>query len=149
MNLKERITEAMKAAMKDRNKVRVAALRLIRDAIQKTEINDNVTLDDAGVIAVLARLVKQRQESIQAFESGGRADLLEREQADLSIIREFMPEMMSPDELSKLVAKAISDTGAKSPSDIGMVMKALKGSCEGRAGGAEVSAEAKKQLSGP
>jgi len=146
MDIQERILENMKAAMKDREKVRVAALRLIRDAFQKTEINERIKLDDTGAIAVLSKLKKQREESISAYQAGGRQDLVEREQEELQIIREFMPEPMGGAELENLVKKAIAEAGAASPSDMGKVMKGLKGSYEGRADGKQVSLEVKRQL---
>jgi len=146
MSLKDTITAQMMAAMKNREKVRVAAIRLIRDAIQKAEIAAKKDFEDAEVVPVLARLMKQRQESIQAFEAGGRNDLVERETQELGIIKEFMPQAMGPEELRDLVAKAITETQSGSPSDMGKVMKALKGQFEGRAGGKEVSEEVKRQL---
>ena len=146
MDLQPRIFEAMKAAMKDRQTIRVAAIRLIRDAIQKAEISAAQTLDDAGVIAVLARLVKQREESIEAFAKGGRQDLVDREQQELAIIREFMPQALSREEVQALVAQAITEASALGPSDLGQVMKALKGKYEGRAAGKDLSDEVKTQL---
>lgn len=146
MDLQPRIFEAMKAAMKDRQPVRVAAIRLIRDALQKAEISSAKTLDDAGVIAVLARLVKQREESIEAFAKGGRQDLVDREQQELAIIREFMPQALSREEVMALVAQAITEASALGPSDLGKVMKALKGKYEGRAAGKDLSDEVKTQL---
>lgn len=145
--LKDSIDNEMKAAMKGREKVRLAAIRLIRDSIQKAEVAGNTTLDDNGVIEVLAKMLKQREESVDAYEKGGREDLAQRERAEIEIIREFMPEPMSANEITEMVRKAISDTGAVGPSDMGKVMKALKGAYEGRASGKDVSAEAKKLLS--
>jgi uncharacterized protein YqeY len=146
MDLKARILEAMKAAMKDRDKVRVAAIRLVRDAIQKKEIDSKQELDDASVISVLGKLVKQREESVEAYVKGGRQDLADNETREIEIIREFMPEPMSPDELREMVAEKIKQTEAEGPSEIGKVMKALKGGYEGRIGGKEVSEEVKRQL---
>jgi len=146
MGLKSEIMESMKAAMKDRDKVRVAAIRLIRDAIQKAEIDSNKELDDAGVLALLAKLIKSREESIEAYEKGGRSDLAERERTEIDLIREFMPPPLSEDELSKMVGDAIEEAGARGPSDMGKVMKTLKGRYEGRASGKAVSTEVKKQL---
>ena len=146
MDLKTRIFDAMKAAMKDRDQVRVAALRLIRDAIQKTELEANQDLDDPGVIQVLARLKKQREESLAAFQSGGREDLAGRERREIEIILEFLPAAMSADELKALVAQAVSETAAAGLADLGKVMKALKGRYEGRAPGKDVSEEVKRQL---
>ena len=146
MDLKTKIFENMKAAMKDKNQSRVAALRLIRDGIQKTEIAENQELDDAGVLAVLAKLSKQREESIEAYVKGGREDLAARERAELAIAREFMPQPLTALEITALVAKAVADSGAAGAADMGKVMKALKGSYEGRASGKDVSAEGKRQL---
>jgi hypothetical protein len=146
MDLKTKIFENMKAAMKEKNQSRVAALRLIRDGIQKTEIAENQELDDAGVLAVLAKLAKQREESIEAYEKGGREDLAARERAELAIAREFMPQPLTALEITALVAKAVAESGAAGAADMGKVMKALKGSYEGRASGKDVSAEVKRQL---
>ncbi len=147
MDLKEKIFNEMKAAMKDRDKVRLAAIRLMRDAIQKEEINTTKDLDDEGVISVLSRMCKQRKESIEAFEKGSRQDLAEREKAELNVIMEFMPEQMGPDEVSKLIEDAAAETGAKTMKDMGKVMSALKGKYEGRASGKDVSDAVKKRLS--
>lgn len=146
MDLKTRIMEAMKAAMKDRDKPRVAAFRLIRDAIQKDELDKNDELDDAGVISILSYMVKKRQESVEAYRSGDREDLAKAEENEISIIREFLPEQMNEDDLRALVAGAIKDAAAESPKDMGNVMKALKGKYEGRASGKDVSGEVKRQL---
>lgn len=146
MELKSGIMEALKAAMKDRDQVRVAALRLIRDAIQKAEINEKKDFDDAGVVSILSRLSKQRKESIEAYGKGGREDLVQREQKELEIIKEFMPEPMTPEELEELIDLTIERTGANSPSDMGKVMKALKGQYEGRASGKEVSDKVRNKL---
>ncbi|MFO8057310.1 MAG: GatB/YqeY domain-containing protein [bacterium] len=147
MDLKSEIFDQMKAAMKDRNQSRVAAFRLIRDAIQKAEIDGNTELDDSGVIRVLARLKKQREESVQAYEKGGREDLMGREKEELQILYELMPKPLTREETESMVATAIREAGAEKPSDMGKVMKALKGKFEGRASGKEISEEVKKQLS--
>jgi uncharacterized protein len=145
MDLKENLLQEMKAAMKDRNKVRLAAIRLMRDAIQKEEINGGV-LDDNGVISVFSRMCKQRKESIEAFEKGNRQDLADREKAELDVLMEFLPEQMGPDEMSKLIEDAVVQTGAQTMKDMGNVMKALKGKFEGRASGKDVSEAVKKRL---
>ena len=146
MELKQQILEAMKAAMKDRDQVRVAALRLVRDAIQKAEINERLTLDDAGVQMVLAKLQKQRLESIEAFKAGNRPDLWQGEEKELEIIRGFMPRALNPEELAALVQSHLEATGAASAADMGKVMKSLKGHYEGRVSGQDLSAEVKRQL---
>ncbi len=147
MDLKTSIMQELKAAMKDRDKVRVAALRLIRDAVQKTELDSKTDLDDHKVIEVLSKLEKKRKESIEAFQKAEREDLVGKETRELEIIREFMPAPFSKEELSDLVEQAISETRAQSPSEMGKVMKSLKGRYEGRATGADVSQEVKRQLS--
>jgi uncharacterized protein len=138
--------DAMKAAMKDRNPVRVAAIRLIRDAIQKTEIAENKDLDDAGVTAVLAKMEKQRHESIEAYRAGNRQDLVDREELEVEIIKSFLPQALSTAELSALVAEHIAKVGAAGPADMGKVMKSLKGSYEGKVSGKDLSEEVKRQL---
>jgi uncharacterized protein YqeY len=147
MDLKSKIAEEMKAAMKDRKQSRVAAFRLIRDAIQKAEINGNTTLDDDGVITVLAGLKKQRKESIEAYEKGGRQDLADHEKEELEILRGLLPKPLTQEEIRSMVAEAISEVSASGPSDMGKVMKGLKGKYEGRAGGKDMSEEVKRQLS--
>jgi len=146
LSLKEQIMDAMKAAMKDRDQVRVAAIRLIRDGIQKTEVAEKKDLDDAGVIAALARMEKQRHESIEAYRAGGRQDLVDREEAELAIIKSFMPQAMTAAELSALVAEHVAKAGAAGPADMGKVMKSLKGTYEGRVSGKDLSEEVKRQL---
>ncbi len=147
MDLKSRILEEMKAAMKDKDQSRVAAFRLIRDAIQKAEIDGNTTLDDDGVVRVLAGLKKQREESVEAYEKGGRQDLAEREKKELQILSELLPQPLTPEEIQTMVARAIEAMDACGPSDMGKVMKSLKGAYEGKASGKDVSDEVKRQLS--
>lgn len=146
MDLKDRINEAKTAAMKDRNKVRLAALRLIIDAVNKKELDENKKLTDEDVVLVLSKLEKQRGESIEAFKKGNRPDLAEKEESELETIREFMPAPLTEKELEELVRGAIASSGASGKNDMGAVMKELKGSYEGRAGGKEVSEEVKRQL---
>ena len=146
MSLKDQIMEAMKAAMKDRDQVRVAAVRLIRDSIQKAEIAEKKDLDDAGVLAVLAKMEKQRHESIEAYRAGNRQDLVDREQREIEIIKGFMPQALTAAELTALVAEHVAKSGAVSPADMGKVMKSLKGCYEGRVPGKDLSEEVKRQL---
>jgi len=146
LDLKDRINEAKTAAMKDRNKVRLAALRLIIDAVNKKELDENKKLTDEDVVLVLSKLEKQRGESIEAFKKGNRPDLAEKEESELETIREFMPAPLTEKELEELVRGAIASSGASGKNDMGAVMKELKGSYEGRAGGKEVSEEVKRQL---
>jgi len=132
--------------MKDRDQVRVAAIRLIRDAIQKAEVAEKKDLDDTGVVTVLARMEKQRHESIEAYRAGNRQDLVDREQLELEIIKKFMPPSLSAVELTALVTEHVSTSGAAGPSEMGKVMKSLKGRYEGRVSGKDLSEEVKRQL---
>ncbi len=146
MGIKNSIGSQLTAAMKDRDKVRVAALRLMRDSIQKAELKDDAELDDDGVLSVLAKMIKQREESIEAYAKGARDDLVEQEQREIDVIRGFMPEPMSAEEMGALIAQAIEEAEAGGPSDMGKVMKWLKGRYEGRASGKALSQEVKRRL---
>lgn len=126
-------------------------IRLIRDAIQKAEISANEELDDTGVVSILSKLKKQRLDSIEAYEKGGRDDLVEREKKEIEIISEYMPRALDEKEIADLVAHAIEEAlgsgmNLQERSSMGDVMKALKGKYEGRASGKDVSAQVKKQL---
>lgn len=126
-------------------------IRLIRDAIQKAEISANEELDDTGVVSILSKLKKQRLDSIEAYEKGGRDDLVEREKKEIEIISEYMPRALDEKEIADLVAHAIEEAlgsglNLQERSCMGDVMKALKGKYEGRASGKDVSAQVKKQL---
>src|SRR5215510_812776 len=126
MTLKDRITEDMKAAMRAGEKDRLGTVRLILAAIKQREVDERITLDDTQVLAVLEKLVKQRKEAITQFQSGGRADLVAKESAELGVIQSYLPEQMSDAEIEALIAAAIADTGASSIKDMGKVMGAVK-----------------------
>ncbi len=148
MTLKERITEDMKASMRAGEKERLATIRLIQAAIKQREVDERITLDDAQVLAVLEKMVKQRREAITQFEAGGRADLVAKESAELTLLQGYLPAQMSPAELDALIAEAISATGAASLKDMGKVMAAVKAKAQGRADMGSVSARIKQKLSG-
>jgi uncharacterized protein len=146
MTLKERITEDMKTAMRAGEKDRLATIRLVLAAVKQREVDERITLDDAQVLSVLEKMVKQRKESIAQFESGGRADLVAKEAAELVVVQAYLPAQMSDAELDALIAEAIASTGAASIKDMGKVMGVVKGKAAGRADMAAVGARIKQKL---
>src|SRR6202050_4798557 len=146
MSLKERITEDMKAAMRAGQKERLGTVRMILAAVKQREVDERVSLDDAQVLAVLEKMVKQRKEAIVQFESGGRADLVAKEQAEVALLQQYLPAQLSATEIESLIGKAIASTGASSLKDMGKVMSALKSELAGRADMSAVSARIKQML---
>jgi uncharacterized protein YqeY len=146
MSLKERITEDMKAAMRAGEKERLSTVRMILAAIKQREVDERVNLDDAQVLAVLDKMVKQRKESVGHFATGGRADLVAKEQAEIALLQQYMPAQLSAAEIESLISKAIASTGASSMKDMGKVMGALKSELAGRADMSAVSARIKQML---
>ena len=136
----------MKTAMKAGDKDRLKVVRLIRAAIERIEVDQRIELDDAAVLGVLNKMVKQRRDSISQFCDGGRDDLADIELAEIVVIENYLPEQMSDDELDAMVAKAISDSGAESIRDMGKVMGVVKAKAEGRADMAAVGAKVKSIL---
>ncbi len=126
MTLKERITEDMKAAMRAGEKDRLATIRLVLAAVKQIEVDERIALDEARMLAVLEKMVKQRKESIAQFESGGRADLVAKEAAELTVIQAYLPAQLSEAELDALIAEAIASTGAATIKDMGKVMGVVK-----------------------
>ncbi len=147
MSLKQRLTDDMKAAMKSGEKDKLAVIRLIQAGIKQREVDERITLDDAAVLAVLEKNVKQRKDSISQYEQAGREDLAAQERYELDVIQDYLPEQMSDVEIESLVAAAISETGAAAPSDMGKLMAALKPKLAGRADMGKVSAIVKAKLS--
>jgi uncharacterized protein YqeY len=147
MTLKERITEDMKSAMRAGEKDRLGVVRLILAGIKQREVDERITLDDAQVLAVLEKMAKQRKESITQFESGGRPDLVAKENAELTIVQSYLPAQMSAAELDALIAEAIAATGATTVKDMGKVMGIVKGKAAGRADMGTVGARIKQKLS--
>jgi uncharacterized protein YqeY len=146
MTLKERITEDMKSAMRAGEKDRLAVVRLILAAIKQREVDERITLDDAQVLAVLDKMAKQRKESIAQFESGGRADLVAKENAELTIVQSYLPAQLSDAELDAIIAEAIATTGATTVKDMGKVMGIVKAKAAGRADMGAVGARIKQKL---
>ena len=148
MTLKERITEDMKTAMRSGEKDRLAVIRLLQAAIKQREVDERITLDDAQVTAVLEKMIKQRKESVVAFQQGGRADLVAKENAEIAVLQPYLPAQLSEAELDALIAEAIASTGAASIKDMGKVMGVVKGKAAGKADMGAVGARIKAKLGG-
>jgi uncharacterized protein len=148
VTLKERITEDMKTAMRSAEKERLGVIRMLQAAIKQREVDERITLDDAQVLAVLEKMLKQRRESIAQYESGGRADLAAKEAAEIAVLQVYMPAQLSEAELDALIAAAISQTGAASVKDMGKVMGIVKSQAAGRADMGAVGARIKARLGG-
>jgi uncharacterized protein YqeY len=148
MTLKERINEDMKTAMRSGDKDRLAVIRLLQAAIKQREVDERITLDDAQVMAVLEKMIKQRRESIVAFEKGGRADLVAKENGEIAVLQPYLPAQLSEAELDALIAEAITATGAASIKDMGKVMGVVKSKAAGRADMGAVGARIKARLGG-
>ena len=145
--LKKRITDDMKSAMKAKDKQALKAVRMILGAIKQKEVDDRIELDDAQVLAVIQKMVKQRKDSISQFSDAGRTDLVEVEEAELVVINSYMPEQLSDAEVAAAVDKAIIDSGADSMKDMGKLMSMLKGQLDGKADMGLVSRLIKDKLS--
>ena len=145
--LKARLTEAMKAAMRAQEKARLGAIRLIQAEIKRVEVDERIEVDDARVLAILDKMVKQRRDSIQQFESAGRTDLVEIEAGELAVIQEFLPQALGEAELELLIDGAIRESGAVAMKDMGKVMAILKPQVQGRADMGLVSQRIKARLS--
>ena len=148
MSLKERITDDMKAAMRSGDKARLGVIRMVTSAIKQREVDERITLDDAQVIAVLEKMIKQRKESITQFEAGKRPDLVEKESAEVALLQGYLPSRLSEAEVDVLIAEAVASTGASSVKDMGKVMAIIKGKAQGRADMAAVGTKIKAKLGG-
>lgn len=145
--LKNQITEAMKDAMRAKAKVRLGTIRLIQADIKRIEVDERIDVNDARVLAILDKMVKQRRDSISQFESAGRQELADVEQAEIEVIQEFLPEALSNDELASMIDAAIAATGAEAMKDMGKVMGIIKPKIQGRADVGAVSGMIKSKLS--
>jgi uncharacterized protein YqeY len=148
MPLKERITEDMKAAMRSGEKQRLGVIRMITSAIKQREVDERITLDDAQVLSVLEKMIKQRKESVQQFQAGNRQDLVDKETAEISLLQGYMPAALSGAEVDALIDAAVAATGAASIKDMGKVMAIIKAKAQGRADMAAVGAKIKAKLGG-
>lgn len=148
MSLKQRLTDDMKTAMKAGEKDRLATIRLINAAIKQKEVDERVEMDDARVLAVLEKMVKQRKDSIEQYDKAGRDDLAAIERAELAIIGQYLPEKMGEAEIKAAIEAAIAETGASGPADMGKLMGVLKPRLAGQADMGEVSKLIKQRLAG-
>ena len=146
MSLKAKLTEDMKAAMKAGERRRLDAIRLINAAIKQREVDERIQLDDAQVLAVLEKMLKQRRDSLAQFQGAGRTDLAEQEAFEIALIEGYLPAKMSEAELAELVAGAVAESGAAGPKDMGKVMGLVKAKAAGRADMGKVSELIKAKL---
>ncbi len=149
MALRERLSQSMKAAMKAKEVKRLSTVRLMLDAVQKQDIANRETISDDEALVVLAKMIKQREESATSYDAGGRPELAAGEREEIIIIREFMPRQLSADESREAVKEAIATTGAGSMKDMGKVMAALKERYAGQMDFAKASAQLKELLAAP
>ncbi|MEO1766856.1 GatB/YqeY domain-containing protein [Thiobacter aerophilum] len=147
MNLKDRITEDMKQAMRAKDSARLSALRLLLAAIKQREVDERISLDDAQVIAVVEKMIKQRRESIAQYEKGGRQDLADVEKFEIEVLEAYLPQPLSDQEVAAIVEHALTESGAKTMADMGKVMNLVRPKLAGRADMGKVSALVKARLS--
>ena len=147
MSLKDRITEDMKAAMRAKEADRLSTIRMLLAACKQREVDERIVLDDAAVVGLVDKLIKQRKDSITAFEQAGRADLVAKESAEIQVLSAYLPQRLSTDEIAREVAAIVAELGASGPGDMGKVMAAAKSRLGGKAEMALVSATVKQSLS--
>lgn len=147
MSLKEQITEDMKNAMRAKDSERLGAIRLLTAAMKQREVDERVELDDAMVIAIVDKLIKQRKDSIEAFTKAERQDLADKEAAEIAVLHVYLPKRLSADEVATEVKAIVAELGAKGPGDMGKVMGAVKSRLAGKADMGQVSAAVKAALS--
>jgi hypothetical protein len=150
VNLSERVDSDLKTAMREKNAMKLGVLRMLKAALMNAAIEKSGAqgqLGDAEAVQVIRKQVKQRQDSIESFEKGGRAELAAKEKDELAILNSYLPQAMSADEISKIVRETIAEVGANSKAQMGAVMKAVQAKIAGRADGKTLSAEVQKQLS--
>jgi uncharacterized protein YqeY len=146
MNLKDRITDDMKAAMRAKDAPRLLAIRGLLAAVKQREVDERIVLDDGAVVAIVDKLVKQRKDSIEQFTAGGRQDLVDKEKVELQVLESYLPARLGADEIAAEVAALVAETGASGAADMGKVMAAAKARFAGRAEMGLVSAAVKAAL---
>lgn len=148
MSLKQRITDDMKAAMRARESARLAAIRLLLAAMKQREVDERIELDDAAVVAVIEKMLKQRRDSITQYEAAGRQDLADAERFEMSVLEVYLPEQLDAAAIAAEIGAVLAETGASGPQDMGKAMGLLKARLAGRADMGAVSAQLKARLSG-
>ena len=146
MSLKERITEDMKTAMRAKDSERLGTIRLLQSAMKQKEVDERIELDDAAIVAIVDKMIKQRKDSIAAFELAARQDLVDKEKAELAVLIAYLPERLSAQELTAAVQAIVTELGATGPGDMGKVMGAVKTRLAGKADMGAVSAAVKAAL---
>ena len=147
MSLKDRIGEDMKAALRARDQARLSAIRLLLAAMKQKEVDERIALEDAHVLAIIDKMIKQRRESISQYESAGRMDLADAEKFEIGVLSEYLPKQMSEGEIAQAIDAAVKEAGAAGAKDMGKVMGLLKPRLAGRADMGKVSAQVKARLS--
>ena len=148
MTLKETITDDMKTAMRAKDSERLGTIRMLQAAIKQKEVDERIELDDAAIVTIVDKLIKQRKDSITQFEAGGRQDLADKEKAELAVLQIYLPERMSAEEVTAAVKAIVAELGASGPGDMGKVMGAVKTKLAGKADMGQVSAAVKAALAG-
>lgn len=148
MSLKARITEDMKNAMRSGDKDRLGLIRMLQAGIKQREVDERIQLDDAQVLAVIEKMIKQRKDAVAQFQAGGRADLVAKESAEIAWLTEYLPAQLSDEELDTLVRTAVAESGATSLKDMGKVMALVKPKAQGRCDMGALSARIKAALGG-
>ena len=148
MSLKERITDDMKAAMRAKDSERLGAIRMLTAAIKQKEVDERVELDDTAVVAIVDKLIKQRKDSIEAFQKAARQDLADKEIAEMAVLQVYLPARLSADEVAAEVRAIVAELGATGPGDMGKVMGAVKARLAGKADMGQASAAVKAALAG-
>jgi len=148
MTLKLRINEDMKTAMRAKDSARLGAIRLLMAAMKQREVDERIELDDAGVIAIIEKMLKQRKDSINQYEAAKRQDLADAEKYEVEVLNAYMPQALSAAEVEAIVTKAVADSGAKAPSEMGKVIALVRPLVAGRTDMSEVSKLVKAKLAG-
>lgn len=148
MSLKDRITEDMKDAMRARQADRLSTIRMLLAACKQREVDERITLDDAAVIGIVDKLIKQRRDSVAAFAQAGRTDLVDKENAEIAVLQGYLPQRLDAAQITVEVARIVAEVGAKGPGDMGKVMAAVKAQLAGKADMAQVSSAVKAALAG-
>ena len=148
MSLKDQITEDMKTAMRAKDSARLLTVRTLMAAMKQKEVDERVVLDDVAIVAIVDKLIKQRKDSITAFEAGHRQDLADKEKAEMQVLQSYLPERMSAEETQAAVQAIVAELGAKGPGDMGRVMGVVKTRLAGKADMGQVSAAVKAALAG-
>jgi len=148
MSLKDQVTEDMKNAMRAHDSDRLGTIRLLLSACKQREVDERIVLDDAAVVAIVDKLIKQRKDSIAAFTQAKRMDLADKEAAEIKVLEAYLPQRLSPQEVAAAVKAIVTELGAKGPGDMGKVMGAVKAQLAGKAEMGQVSAAVKAALAG-